>query len=263
MLRFPGRALIPWPDLLFLNYVCRHVLCGYSCLGFGAWAWGEGHQPPQAGVTGSCEQPRVGVFCHNSKLTAEPPLHFQVELSSPLLQRKCFQVKNVLFTVCPQVVAGSPHTVLWSCQNFQVVALEMGMGVLRPPDQRGMHIPYVNIYMRMSLRDIWSLNNKRNGFQSSSLCFLYFYLVYRDTGYSESWTERIFYNCRHVNYPKVSLFPPQRLTLLAIFISTFLFSLTWQFNQFMMLLQALVLFILDSLDMLPAMKVSTLPSSSS
>ena len=48
----------------------------------------------------------------------------------------------------------------------------------------------------------------------------------------------------------------QRLTLLAIFISTFLFSLTWQFNQFMMLMQALVLFILDSLDMLPAMKVS-------
>ena len=49
---------------------------------------------------------------------------------------------------------------------------------------------------------------------------------------------------------------PQRLTLLAIFVSTFLFSLTWQFNQFMMLLQALVLFILDSLDMLPAVKVS-------
>ncbi|XP_036689483.1 probable C-mannosyltransferase DPY19L3 isoform X2 [Balaenoptera musculus] len=46
----------------------------------------------------------------------------------------------------------------------------------------------------------------------------------------------------------------QRLTLLAIFISTFLFSLTWQFNQFMMLMQALVLFILDSLDMLPAVK---------
>ncbi|XP_066876239.1 protein C-mannosyl-transferase DPY19L3 isoform X1 [Kogia breviceps] len=50
----------------------------------------------------------------------------------------------------------------------------------------------------------------------------------------------------------------QRLTLLAIFISTFLFSLTWQFNQFMMLMQALVLFILDSLDMLPAVKVTWL-----
>ncbi|XP_042826484.1 probable C-mannosyltransferase DPY19L3 isoform X4 [Panthera tigris] len=46
----------------------------------------------------------------------------------------------------------------------------------------------------------------------------------------------------------------ERLTLLAIFVSTFLFSLTWQFNQFMMLMQALVLFTLDSLDMLPAAK---------
>uniref|UniRef100_A0A8C2QNC6 Dpy-19 like C-mannosyltransferase 3 n=1 Tax=Cricetulus griseus TaxID=10029 RepID=A0A8C2QNC6_CRIGR len=50
----------------------------------------------------------------------------------------------------------------------------------------------------------------------------------------------------------------ERLTLLAIFISTFLFSLAWQFNQFMMLLQALVLFILDSLDMLPAVKATWL-----
>ncbi|XP_049721023.1 probable C-mannosyltransferase DPY19L3 isoform X2 [Elephas maximus indicus] len=50
----------------------------------------------------------------------------------------------------------------------------------------------------------------------------------------------------------------ERLTLLAIFVSTFLFSLTWQFNQFMMLLQALVLFVLDSLDMLPAVKVTWL-----
>lgn len=50
----------------------------------------------------------------------------------------------------------------------------------------------------------------------------------------------------------------ERLTLLAIFVSTFLFSLTWQFNQFMMLLQALVLFILDSLDMLPAVKATWL-----
>ncbi|KAM9607009.1 protein C-mannosyl-transferase DPY19L3 isoform 5-T6 [Trichechus inunguis] len=50
----------------------------------------------------------------------------------------------------------------------------------------------------------------------------------------------------------------ERLTLLAIFVSTFLFSLTWQFNQFMMLMQALVLFVLDSLDMLPAVKVTWL-----
>lgn len=50
---------------------------------------------------------------------------------------------------------------------------------------------------------------------------------------------------------------PQRLALLAVFVSTFIFSLTWQFNQFAMLLQALGLFALDSLDMLPALKVST------
>uniref|UniRef100_A0A8C9JFD6 Dpy-19 like C-mannosyltransferase 3 n=1 Tax=Panthera tigris altaica TaxID=74533 RepID=A0A8C9JFD6_PANTA len=50
----------------------------------------------------------------------------------------------------------------------------------------------------------------------------------------------------------------ERLTLLAIFVSTFLFSLTWQFNQFMMLMQALVLFTLDSLDMLPAAKATWL-----
>ncbi|XP_025072468.1 probable C-mannosyltransferase DPY19L3 isoform X2 [Alligator sinensis] len=50
----------------------------------------------------------------------------------------------------------------------------------------------------------------------------------------------------------------ERLTLLTVFLSTFLFSLTWQFNQFMMLIQALVLFILDSLDMLPTAKVMML-----
>ncbi|XP_035869196.1 probable C-mannosyltransferase DPY19L3 isoform X2 [Phyllostomus discolor] len=50
----------------------------------------------------------------------------------------------------------------------------------------------------------------------------------------------------------------ERLALLAIFVSTFVFSLTWQFNQFTMLLQALGLFALDSLDMLPALKVTWL-----
>ncbi|XP_075392380.1 protein C-mannosyl-transferase DPY19L3 isoform X1 [Tenrec ecaudatus] len=50
----------------------------------------------------------------------------------------------------------------------------------------------------------------------------------------------------------------ERLTLVAIFVSTLLFSLAWQFNQFMMLMQALVLFTLDSLDMLPALKVTWL-----
>ncbi|KFW11810.1 PREDICTED: probable C-mannosyltransferase DPY19L3 [Fulmarus glacialis] len=50
----------------------------------------------------------------------------------------------------------------------------------------------------------------------------------------------------------------ERLTLTAVFISTFLFSLTWQFNQFMMLIQALALFILDCFDMLPTAKVTWL-----
>ncbi|XP_053127543.1 probable C-mannosyltransferase DPY19L3 isoform X2 [Hemicordylus capensis] len=48
----------------------------------------------------------------------------------------------------------------------------------------------------------------------------------------------------------------ERLTLLAVFISTFLFSLAWQFNQFMLLIQALVLFTLDCLDLLPKGKVT-------
>ncbi|NWX03526.1 D19L3 mannosyltransferase, partial [Caloenas nicobarica] len=47
----------------------------------------------------------------------------------------------------------------------------------------------------------------------------------------------------------------ERMTLMAVFVSTFLFSLTWQFNQFMMLIQALALFILDCFDMLPTAKV--------
>uniref|UniRef100_A0A8D0DUZ2 Dpy-19 like C-mannosyltransferase 3 n=1 Tax=Salvator merianae TaxID=96440 RepID=A0A8D0DUZ2_SALMN len=48
----------------------------------------------------------------------------------------------------------------------------------------------------------------------------------------------------------------ERLTLWAVFISTFLFSLTWQFNQFMLLIQAFVLFTLDCLELLPREKVT-------
>uniref|UniRef100_A0A8C6ZP70 Dpy-19 like C-mannosyltransferase 3 n=1 Tax=Nothoprocta perdicaria TaxID=30464 RepID=A0A8C6ZP70_NOTPE len=50
----------------------------------------------------------------------------------------------------------------------------------------------------------------------------------------------------------------EKWTLLAVFIATFFFSLTWQFNQFMMLIQALVLFILDCFDLLPTAKVTWL-----
>uniref|UniRef100_A0A8C6XLB6 Dpy-19 like C-mannosyltransferase 3 n=1 Tax=Naja naja TaxID=35670 RepID=A0A8C6XLB6_NAJNA len=47
----------------------------------------------------------------------------------------------------------------------------------------------------------------------------------------------------------------ERLTLLAVFIATFLLSLTWQFNQFILLIQAMALFTLDCLDMIPEGKV--------
>ncbi|KAK9392747.1 putative C-mannosyltransferase DPY19L3 [Crotalus adamanteus] len=47
----------------------------------------------------------------------------------------------------------------------------------------------------------------------------------------------------------------EKLTLLAVFIATFLLSLTWQFNQFILLIQAMALFTLDCLDMIPKGKV--------
>ncbi|KAM4614539.1 protein C-mannosyl-transferase DPY19L3 isoform 2-T3 [Discoglossus pictus] len=50
----------------------------------------------------------------------------------------------------------------------------------------------------------------------------------------------------------------KRLTLLVVFISTFIFSLTWQFNQFVLLIQAMVLFALDCVDMIPSAKVTWL-----
>ncbi|KAE8608977.1 hypothetical protein XENTR_v10011679 [Xenopus tropicalis] len=50
----------------------------------------------------------------------------------------------------------------------------------------------------------------------------------------------------------------ERMALSVVFISTFIFSITWQFNQFVLLLQALVLFALDCSDMIPAIKVAKL-----
>ncbi|XP_063804773.1 probable C-mannosyltransferase DPY19L3, partial [Pseudophryne corroboree] len=50
----------------------------------------------------------------------------------------------------------------------------------------------------------------------------------------------------------------ERLSLLVVFIATFIFSLTWQFNQFILLLQGLVLFALDCLDLVPLNKVRSL-----
>ncbi|XP_056381626.1 probable C-mannosyltransferase DPY19L3 isoform X2 [Hyla sarda] len=49
-----------------------------------------------------------------------------------------------------------------------------------------------------------------------------------------------------------------RLSLLVVFISTFIFSLTWQFNQFILLIQSLALFALDCLDLIPTNKVRSL-----
>ncbi|XP_078256588.1 protein C-mannosyl-transferase DPY19L3 [Rhinoraja longicauda] len=50
----------------------------------------------------------------------------------------------------------------------------------------------------------------------------------------------------------------QRLSLTLIVASTFLFCITWQFNQFILLIQAVALFLLDCLTMVPASKVRSL-----
>ncbi|XP_059848967.1 probable C-mannosyltransferase DPY19L3 isoform X2 [Hypanus sabinus] len=50
----------------------------------------------------------------------------------------------------------------------------------------------------------------------------------------------------------------QRLSLTLIMASTFLFCVTWQFNQFILLIQAVALFSLDCLDMVPTSKVTSL-----
>ncbi|KAM4722999.1 protein C-mannosyl-transferase DPY19L3 [Rhinophrynus dorsalis] len=50
----------------------------------------------------------------------------------------------------------------------------------------------------------------------------------------------------------------ERIAYLVVFISTFIFSITWQFNQFVLLIQAFVLFSLDCVDMISATKVTRL-----
>ncbi|XP_053557682.1 probable C-mannosyltransferase DPY19L3 isoform X2 [Bombina bombina] len=50
----------------------------------------------------------------------------------------------------------------------------------------------------------------------------------------------------------------EKMTMFLVFISTFIFSLTWQFNQFVLLIQALVLFVLDCVDLIPTAKVTRL-----
>ncbi len=50
-------------------------------------------------------------------------------------------------------------------------------------------------------------------------------------------------------------FLPQRVVLWLVFVSTFCFCLTWQFNQFVLLVQALIIFTLDCLDFFTAEQV--------
>ncbi|XP_072452264.1 protein C-mannosyl-transferase DPY19L3 isoform X3 [Chiloscyllium punctatum] len=60
-------------------------------------------------------------------------------------------------------------------------------------------------------------------------------------------------------YLKPQLKPTQQWwSFTLIIISTFLFCITWQFNQFILLIQALALFSMDCLDMVPASKVTSL-----
>lgn len=49
---------------------------------------------------------------------------------------------------------------------------------------------------------------------------------------------------------------PQRVVLWLVFVSTFCFCLTWQFNQFVLLVQALIIFTLDCLDFFTAEQVT-------
>ncbi|KAL4613630.1 putative C-mannosyltransferase DPY19L3 [Arapaima gigas] len=51
---------------------------------------------------------------------------------------------------------------------------------------------------------------------------------------------------------------PQKVALWLVFLSTLWFCLTWQFNQFILLIQALVLFALDCLDLIAPGKVTPL-----
>ncbi|KAL2088868.1 hypothetical protein ACEWY4_015767 [Coilia grayii] len=50
----------------------------------------------------------------------------------------------------------------------------------------------------------------------------------------------------------------QRVVLWLVFVSTFCFCLTWQFNQFILFIQALIFFTLDALDFLTAEQVTSL-----
>lgn len=49
--------------------------------------------------------------------------------------------------------------------------------------------------------------------------------------------------------------PPQKLMVWLMYVTTFCFCLTWQFNQFILLVQALIIYTLDCVDFLTATQV--------
>lgn len=51
------------------------------------------------------------------------------------------------------------------------------------------------------------------------------------------------------------VFPPQKVMVWLMYVTTFCFCLTWQFNQFILLVQALVIYTLDCGDFLTTTQV--------
>lgn len=50
-------------------------------------------------------------------------------------------------------------------------------------------------------------------------------------------------------------FLPQKVMVWLMYVTTFCFCLTWQFNQFILLVQALIIYTLDCLDILTTTQV--------
>lgn len=49
--------------------------------------------------------------------------------------------------------------------------------------------------------------------------------------------------------------PPQKVMVWLMYVTTFCFCLTWQFNQFILLVQALIIYTLDCVDFLTTTQV--------
>lgn len=48
---------------------------------------------------------------------------------------------------------------------------------------------------------------------------------------------------------------PQKVMVWLMYVTTFCFCLTWQFNQFILLVQALIIYIMDCVDLLTSNQV--------